>query len=138
PRPHSTPPSFLLASTIAPTTALKCAAARMFGMVSRSRPTVAPRSTGCAKSSARALLARDFSGYVRTPDRSNSSYENGIALALRLRPTSGRACVIFLHDQHRIAVAVKPIPFGDRVIVCVQHALAAGEGGDEHQQRGLR
>jgi hypothetical protein len=31
------------------------------------------RATGRAKSSTRALLARDFKGYVRTSDTSNSS-----------------------------------------------------------------
>src|SRR5262245_8379725 len=77
--PHSTPPSpARRASTIARTTALRSAAASMFGNESSSLPTLPPGVAGFAKSSTRALLGRDFSGYVLMPDRSNSSYENGI------------------------------------------------------------
>ena len=50
----------------------------MSGSESTKVAIVAPGADGRAKSYARALLFRDFSGYVSTVERSNSSYGNGI------------------------------------------------------------
>jgi hypothetical protein len=50
----------------------------MFGNDSISAPTDPPGAVGRAKSSVRALLARDFSGYVLMSARSKSSYVKGI------------------------------------------------------------
>src|SRR3569832_2558609 len=41
----------------------------------------------------------------------------------------------FTVHQHRIAVAEEPIALGDRVAICAEHALGAGERAHLHQQR---
>jgi hypothetical protein len=41
-------------------------------------------------------------------------------------------------DEHRVAVAEESIPAADRMPVCVQHALAPGEGAHQHEQTRFR
>src|SRR5262245_45768706 len=41
-------------------------------------------------------------------------------------------------DKHRVAVTVEAIARGDGLAIGVEDSLAAGERGDEHQQRGSR
>ena len=41
-------------------------------------------------------------------------------------------------DEHRVAVAVKAIARGDGLAIRGEDSIAAGECGDEHQQRGSR
>jgi hypothetical protein len=56
----------------------------------------------------------------------------------RLKPATTGSSVtpeIDLQNQHRIAVAVEPVPLRDRLAVSLEHALPAGECGDEHKQR---
>src|SRR6476646_1770371 len=43
-----------------------------------------------------------------------------------------------LEDQHRVPITVEPIPLLHRFTVRPKHPLAAGECGDEHQQRRAR
>jgi hypothetical protein len=73
PSPHTTPLPRFFASTMAATTRRTSRAPRMAGSESNHSRKLPPPANGRAKSSARALLLRDASGYVRTPDRSNSS-----------------------------------------------------------------
>ena len=40
-------------------------------------------------------------------------------------------------EEHAIAVAEEAVFLLDRVRVCGQHALAAGEGADQHEETGL-
>src|SRR5687767_10371801 len=54
------------------------------------------------------------------------------------RETSSVLVASSLQNQHRVAVAVEAIPGGDGVTVGAEHALAAGKGGHQHQERGLR
>src|SRR5581483_2908086 len=96
PRPQTIPPPVRFASTMAPATALRSAAARMFGSDSMNAPADPFTGSGRPKSSVRALLGRDLSGYVLIPERSNSSYENFIEINL-----------LFSEDQHGIAVTVE-------------------------------
>src|SRR5882672_4149601 len=120
PMPQTMPPPRVLAATTASTTRRMSAAPRIAGSESNHDLNEAPAENGLAKSSARALLTREASGYVRTPDRSNSSYSNGI----------GRS-----EYQHRIAVAVKPVALLNGLGIRVQHTFATGKRGHEHQQR---
>jgi hypothetical protein len=62
PIPHTMPASVRRASRNAATMVLNAAPARISGIESRSAATGPPGETGRAKSSTRALLARDFSG----------------------------------------------------------------------------
>src|SRR6185312_2822665 len=82
PNPQTMPRSFSRAVRIAATTALKSAAARMRGSESRSDRSPPPGRYGDAKSAAFALLFLDASGYVRTPERSKSSYGNFTGLRI--------------------------------------------------------
>src|SRR6187549_69071 len=72
-------PEARFAARSARTIALKSAAASTFGSDSTNDRTEASGADGRAKSSTRALLLRDFSGYVWIPERSNSSYGKFIA-----------------------------------------------------------
>src|SRR3954469_7131191 len=133
PSPHTTPDPFRLASTIAPTPAFRSAAASMLGSESSNCRTVTPPVTGRAKSSALALLLRDFSGYVRTPVRSNSSYGNGITLESGYRlsiPTS--------ENEHRVPITIEPVALPHRQFICGEPPLAPAEGRDQHQQGRFR
>src|SRR5229473_76045 len=112
PRPHTTPASARLASTIARTTALKSAAARMFGSESTKAPIDVVDAEGRAK----------------------SSYENGIPLC----PPSTSVSLTRSQYQHRIAVAVEAIALGDGGIIRGSDQRAAGERRHQHQQRGSR
>ena len=74
PKPQRMPAPLRRADEIRCTTSRKSAAASMAGNEAMRPDTPLPAVNGRAKSSARALLARDASGYVRMCDRSNSSY----------------------------------------------------------------
>src|SRR4051812_32035259 len=138
PNPHTTPPSARFASPIAATIALKSAAASMEGSESRKPPIDAPGVAGRAKSATRALLARDFNGYVLTSDRSNSSYVKITNSPTHQFTNSPIHQFTNLRYQHRVAVAVEPVPLRDRRIICGTDAIAARERRDQHQQRRLR
>src|SRR5262249_40637086 len=75
-------PLVRFAATIARTMALRAAAARMFGSEAMKSP-MPDAIHGRPKSLVRTLLTRDLIGYVLTPDRSNSSYGNGMNGLLR-------------------------------------------------------
>ena len=95
------------------TTARKSAAASMSRQRRRSSPaTPLPGINGRAKSSARALLARDASGYVRTSERSNSSYgmRGGYRkVGTTVSPVPGSRRVQPSQNEHGVAVAVEPV-----------------------------
>src|SRR4029077_1282252 len=113
---------------------------RMFGSESTSAPTDPSGAAGRAKSSARALLLRDFSGYVLTSERSNSSYGKIISAYrkipvgadLQTGPASGRpqrpSPTRRSEGEHSTAVSVEPVALGDGRIICVSDTRAPGEG----------
>src|SRR5829696_3162567 len=120
PMPHMMPPPRFFAATMALTTRRTSAAPSIPGSESSQVLNDAPRAIGLAKSSACALLRLDANGYVRTPDRSNSSYGNAI----------GRS-----DYQHRVAVAVEPIAALDGFAIGGQDPFLTGECRHQHQQR---
>src|SRR6478735_830691 len=111
PNPQMMPRAPVRADRIAATTALKSAPARMAGNDARSDAIPPPARYGFAKSAAFALLVRDASGYVRTPDRSKSSYGN--FTRMRIAHNRGSRLAVRgsrLKDQHCVSVAVEAIP----------------------------
>ena len=62
PSPQTVPALSRCAASMAHTTALKSAAARISGRLSTNAPTVPDARAGRANASARTLLARDFKG----------------------------------------------------------------------------
>src|SRR5438045_233563 len=56
-------------------------------------------------------------------------------VAYRSPISQTRHCDYTSQDKHRVAIAIEPVPLGDRVPVCLEDELAAGESGDEHQER---
>src|ERR1044071_6455385 len=113
----------VFAVTIASTTRRTSAAPRMAGSESNHALNDESRATGFAKSSTRALLWRDDNGYVLTPDRSNSSYGNGMAPS---------------EYQHGVTVTIEAIAAVNGLPVRLEDSFASSECRNEHQQRRAR
>src|SRR4029453_2286704 len=121
PSPQTIARSSRRARTTAATTCLKSAPASSAGKFSTKLVTPVPGLWGLANCATDTLLWRDASGYVRTPDRSNTSYGSLIAIRYSLfaRPVPVRV----LNDQHRVTVTIEPIAIGDSLTIRLEHEL---------------
>src|SRR5262245_26912084 len=113
PIPQTTPALRFFAVTIAAAARRMSAAPSIAGSESSHVLKDAPRGTERAKSSAFALLLREFSGYVRMPVTSNSSYRKGIGARSEY--------------QHCVSVAVKAVSRFHRLAVGGEKAFTSCE-----------